>query len=105
MIVKYAADGMLPTSPGGEVKEALNALCRYWVSLKDRIMDQMVVWEGGAPSTARRLTVPHLDPAHGKNVYDYSYQLGHSKNNVTRHWSKPTSQQTHGHQTQRGRIS
>jgi hypothetical protein len=46
--VKYAADGVL-TSPGGEAKEALelNALCSYWMSSRDRIMNQMVVWEGG----------------------------------------------------------
>jgi len=48
--VKYAADGVLTSpSPGGEAKEALelNAVCSYWMSSRDRIMDQMVVWEGG----------------------------------------------------------
>ncbi|KAK2462616.1 hypothetical protein APHAL10511_005349 [Amanita phalloides] len=45
--VKPAADGTL-TSPGGEAKEALelNAVCSYWMSSRDRIMNQMVVWEG-----------------------------------------------------------
>ena len=45
--VKYAADGVL-TSLGGEAKEALelNAVCSYWMSSRDRIMNQMVVWEG-----------------------------------------------------------
>ncbi|KAF8328293.1 DNA polymerase family A-domain-containing protein [Amanita rubescens] len=45
--VKYAADGVL-TSPGGEAKEALelSAVCSYWMSSRDRIMNQMVVWEG-----------------------------------------------------------
>ncbi|KAF8323445.1 hypothetical protein F5887DRAFT_1211715 [Amanita rubescens] len=43
--VKYVVDGML-TSPGGEAKEALewNAVCSYWMSSRDRIMNQM---EGG----------------------------------------------------------
>ena len=45
--VKYAADGTL-TSPGGEATEALelSAVCSYWISSRDRIMNQMVVWEG-----------------------------------------------------------
>ncbi|KAF8327847.1 hypothetical protein F5887DRAFT_1189878 [Amanita rubescens] len=45
MFVKYVVDGML-TSPGGEAKEALewNAVCSYWMSSRDRIMNQM---EGG----------------------------------------------------------
>ncbi|KAF8347323.1 DNA polymerase family A-domain-containing protein [Amanita rubescens] len=44
--VKYAADGVL-TSPGGEAKEALelSAVCSYWMSSRDRLMNQMVVWE------------------------------------------------------------
>ncbi|KIL59116.1 hypothetical protein M378DRAFT_188045 [Amanita muscaria Koide BX008] len=46
--VQYAADGTL-TSPGGEAKEALelNAVCSYWISSRDRIMNQMVVWDKG----------------------------------------------------------
>ncbi|KAF8631471.1 hypothetical protein AX15_002384 [Amanita polypyramis BW_CC] len=46
MFVKYAADGTL-TSPGGEAKEALelSAVCSYWMSSRDRILNQMVVWE------------------------------------------------------------
>jgi DNA polymerase gamma 1 len=43
--MKYAEDGTLK-SPGGEAKEALdlNAVCSYWISARDRIMNQMVVW-------------------------------------------------------------
>ena len=45
--VKFAADGTL-TSPGGEATEALelSAVCSYWISSRDRIMNQMVIWEG-----------------------------------------------------------
>ncbi|KAG6898245.1 hypothetical protein C0992_002259 [Termitomyces sp. T32_za158] len=44
--MKYAEDGTLQ-SPGGEAKEALdmNAQCSYWISARDRIMNQMVVWQ------------------------------------------------------------
>jgi DNA polymerase gamma 1 len=46
--IKYAQDGTLQ-SPGGEAKEALdmNAQCSYWISARDRIMNQMVVWQNG----------------------------------------------------------
>ncbi|KAF6765918.1 gamma DNA-directed DNA polymerase [Ephemerocybe angulata] len=44
--VQYAQDGVLK-SPGGEAKEALelNAVCSYWISARDRIMNQMVLWQ------------------------------------------------------------
>lgn len=44
--IKYAQDGTLQ-SPGDEAKEALdmNAQCSYWISARDRIMNQMVVWQ------------------------------------------------------------
>ncbi|KAG6868215.1 hypothetical protein C0993_006078 [Termitomyces sp. T159_Od127] len=44
--MKYAEDGTMK-SPGGEAKEALdmNAQCSYWISARDRIMNQMVVWQ------------------------------------------------------------
>ncbi|KAG0693387.1 DNA polymerase family A-domain-containing protein [Suillus ampliporus] len=47
--MKYAQDGTL-TSPGDEAKDALdmNAQCSYWISARDRILKQMVVWQGGA---------------------------------------------------------
>ncbi|KAG2055926.1 hypothetical protein BDR06DRAFT_953305, partial [Suillus hirtellus] len=47
--MKYAQDGML-TSPGDEAKDALdmNAQCSYWISARDRILNQMVVWQRGA---------------------------------------------------------
>lgn len=44
--IKYLQDGTLE-SPGVEAKEALdmNAQCSYWISARDRIMNQMVVWQ------------------------------------------------------------
>ncbi|KAG6829851.1 hypothetical protein H0H92_003294 [Tricholoma furcatifolium] len=44
--MKYAEDGTLK-SPGGEAKEALdmNAQCSYWISARDRITNQMVVYQ------------------------------------------------------------
>ncbi|KAI6021535.1 DNA polymerase family A-domain-containing protein [Pisolithus microcarpus] len=40
--MKYALDGTL-TSPGGEANDALdmNAQCSYWISARDRILNQM----------------------------------------------------------------
>lgn len=42
----YAQDGTL-TSPGDEAKDALdmNAQCSYWISARDRVLNQMVVWQ------------------------------------------------------------
>ncbi|KAG1763684.1 DNA polymerase family A-domain-containing protein [Suillus occidentalis] len=47
--MKFAQDGTL-TSPGDEAKDALdmNAQCSYWISARDRILNQMVVWQRGA---------------------------------------------------------
>ncbi|EPQ51697.1 hypothetical protein GLOTRDRAFT_48389 [Gloeophyllum trabeum ATCC 11539] len=44
--MKYAQDGTLK-SPGDEAKDALdmNAQCSYWISARDRVMNQMVVWQ------------------------------------------------------------
>jgi DNA polymerase gamma 1 len=44
--IKYSQDGTL-RSPGDEAKEALdmNAQCSYWISARDRIMNQLVVWQ------------------------------------------------------------
>ena len=43
--IKFSQDGTL-TSPGTEAKDALdmNAQCSYWISARDRVMNQMVVW-------------------------------------------------------------
>lgn len=44
--MKYAQDGTL-TSPGDDAQAALdmNAQCSYWISARDRILNQMVVWQ------------------------------------------------------------
>ncbi|GBE88836.1 hypothetical protein SCP_1402430 [Sparassis crispa] len=44
--IKYAQDGTL-RSPGDEAKDALdmNAQCSYWISARDRVLNQMVVWQ------------------------------------------------------------
>ena len=44
--IKFAQDGTL-SGPGEVTKEALdmNAQCSYWISARDRITKQMVVWE------------------------------------------------------------
>ncbi|EJD06109.1 uncharacterized protein FOMMEDRAFT_153471 [Fomitiporia mediterranea MF3/22] len=43
--MKYSQDGTL-TSREGDTKDALdmNAQCSYWISSRDRILNQMVVW-------------------------------------------------------------
>ncbi|KAL0960736.1 hypothetical protein HGRIS_005759 [Hohenbuehelia grisea] len=45
--IKFAQDGTLK-SPGDEAKEALdmNAQCSYWISARDRILNQLVIWQG-----------------------------------------------------------
>ncbi|KAJ7180477.1 DNA polymerase family A-domain-containing protein [Mycena filopes] len=44
--LKYSKDGTLK-SPGTEAMEALdmNAMCSYWISARDRILNQNVVWQ------------------------------------------------------------
>ncbi|KAL5490571.1 MIP1 [Sanghuangporus weigelae] len=45
--LKHAQDGTL-ASPGDDTKDALdmNAQCSYWISSRDRILNQMVIWNG-----------------------------------------------------------
>ncbi|KAF8521316.1 DNA polymerase family A-domain-containing protein [Gautieria morchelliformis] len=54
--LKFAADGTL-SSPGQTAKEALdiNAQCSYWISARDRIMKQMVVWDDAGRQGLRSL--------------------------------------------------
>ncbi|KAF8061628.1 DNA polymerase family A-domain-containing protein [Lyophyllum atratum] len=58
--MKFAQDGTLK-SPGDEAKEALdmNAQCSYWISARDRIMNQMVVWQD--PKTKMGFETPKSD--------------------------------------------
>ncbi|KAI9511049.1 DNA polymerase family A-domain-containing protein [Russula earlei] len=69
--VKYAQDGTL-TSPGDEARGALdmNAQCSYWISARDRVMKQMVVWQqegldmglrvGSAPGSKAGIILPQV---------------------------------------------
>ena len=61
--VKYAQDGVL-RSLGDTAKNALhmNAQCSYWISSRDRIMNQMIVWDRNGSNMA--LTQKsHSDPS------------------------------------------
>ncbi|KAF7976646.1 hypothetical protein HWV62_5969 [Athelia sp. TMB] len=61
--MKFAADGTL-TSPGNEAREALdmNAQCSYWISARDRIMNQHVVWQ----DDKLNIGFPDLEKGKGK---------------------------------------
>ncbi|KAF9652778.1 hypothetical protein BDM02DRAFT_3108903 [Thelephora ganbajun] len=47
--ITYSQDGTM-TSPEGAAKDALdlNAQCSYWISARDRVLKQMVVWQKGS---------------------------------------------------------
>ena len=47
--ITYSQDGTM-TSPDGTAKDALdlNAQCSYWISARDRVLKQMVVWQNGS---------------------------------------------------------
>ncbi|KAI0690498.1 gamma DNA-directed DNA polymerase [Cerioporus squamosus] len=58
--MKYAQDGTL-ASPFKEASDALdmNAQCSYWISARDRVMKQMVVWQDGkGESTSLDIGIP-----------------------------------------------
>ncbi|KAI0713631.1 gamma DNA-directed DNA polymerase [Earliella scabrosa] len=55
--MQYAQDGTL-ASPFPETKAALdmNAQCSYWISARDRVMNQMVVWQN--PKKGLNIGIP-----------------------------------------------
>ncbi|CAE6532385.1 unnamed protein product [Rhizoctonia solani] len=65
--LKYSQDGTL-SSPGDAAKSALdmNAQCSYWISARDRVLNQVVIWDQQAnvdmgltsPSPPPELTPP-----------------------------------------------
>ncbi|CAE6457037.1 unnamed protein product, partial [Rhizoctonia solani] len=67
MFLKYSQDGTL-SSPGDAAKAALNmnAQCSYWISARDRVLKQVVMWDQQAkinmglpsPSPPPQLTSP-----------------------------------------------
>jgi DNA polymerase gamma 1 len=64
--LKYSQDGTL-SSPGNAAKAALdmNAQCSYWISARDRVMTQNVIWDRqagasmGMPSLSSESEPPH----------------------------------------------
>lgn len=62
-------DGILTSEfPAAEAALALNASCSYWTSARERILNQMVVWEGNAK------TVPPTPAALASQEADESTQ-------------------------------
>lgn len=71
MFIKYAQDRTL-TSPGDEARSALdmNPQCSYWISARDRVLKQMVVWQhagldvglsvGAAPGSKAGIIIPQM---------------------------------------------
>jgi DNA polymerase gamma 1 len=69
--IKYAQDGTL-TSPGDDARGALdmNAQCSYWISARDRVLKQMVVWQrqgldmgmtvGNDPGSKAGIIIPQM---------------------------------------------
>lgn len=57
--MKYAQDGTLK-GPGDEAKEALdmNAQCSYWISARDRILNQVVVWQNAVNNMGFKQSEP-----------------------------------------------
>ncbi|KAI0754102.1 gamma DNA-directed DNA polymerase [Daedaleopsis nitida] len=57
--MQYAQDGTL-ASPFPEAKDALdmNAQCSYWISARDRVMKQMVVWQDKGQGKGPDIGIP-----------------------------------------------
>jgi DNA polymerase gamma 1 len=68
--MKYAQDGILK-SPGDEAKEALdmNAQCSYWISARDRIINQMVVWRSAENDMGFNQAVSLADKCRKENKW------------------------------------
>jgi len=66
--MQHAQDGTLK-SPGEEARQALdmNAQCSYWISARDRIMNQMVVWQNGIRNLG--FSPPQLDGPNNNNKW------------------------------------
>ncbi|KIK52080.1 hypothetical protein GYMLUDRAFT_100859 [Collybiopsis luxurians FD-317 M1] len=79
--LKYAMDGVLRSSAGDELKELVDVgvQCSYWISARDRILNQMVKWEDEESSMGFPLTPPssteELDRAQ-KELTDIAAALG-----------------------------
>lgn len=62
MFLKYSQDGTL-AGPGDATKSALdmNAQCSYWISARDRVLKQVVMWDGQA-GVSMGLPSPRPEP-------------------------------------------
>lgn len=58
--ITYSQDGTM-TSPDGTAKDALdlNAQCSYWISARDRVLKQMVVWQNSTRDLGIRMGSEH----------------------------------------------
>ena len=58
--ITYSQDGTM-TSPDGTAKDALdlNAQCSYWISARDRVLKQMVVWQNNTRDLGIRMGSEH----------------------------------------------
>jgi len=58
--ITYSQDGTL-TSPDGAAKDALdlNAQCSYWISARDRVLKQMVVWQNSTRDLGIKMGSEH----------------------------------------------
>ncbi|KAI0319735.1 DNA polymerase family A-domain-containing protein [Amylostereum chailletii] len=65
--INYSQDGTM-TSPGDGAKNALdmNAQCSYWISARDRVLKQMVVWQRKAAELGLPLDAPSTDKDPGR---------------------------------------
>ncbi|KAE9393190.1 hypothetical protein BT96DRAFT_1052407 [Gymnopus androsaceus JB14] len=69
--LKFAMDGVLKSSAGDELKELVDvgAQCSYWISARDRILNQVVIWDDktsasssmGFPSNATEQSEEELE--------------------------------------------
>ncbi|KAF9077748.1 gamma DNA-directed DNA polymerase [Rhodocollybia butyracea] len=66
--LKFAMDGVLQSSAGDELKELVDvgSKCSYWISARDRILNQMVKWEDqthsmGFPPNSTTQTAEELE--------------------------------------------
>ncbi|QRW05261.1 DNA polymerase gamma 1 [Ceratobasidium sp. AG-Ba] len=66
MFLKYFQDGTL-TGPGDEVKSALdmNVQCSYWISARDRVRKQFVLWDRQANTSMGLPPIPEPQNAVG----------------------------------------
>ena len=58
--ITYSQDGTM-TSPDGTAKDALdlNAQCSYWISARDRVLKQMVVWQNSTRDLGIKMGSEH----------------------------------------------